>query len=285
MTEKQRFYFKSSPNTGFYWDGVLLEKFQSAYQDIAVIYHEEMGNTLLLDNYIMVAENDEHQYHELIVHPNCTQLSHHDRALIIGGGDGLCAEETLKYPFKHIDMVEIDEAVSKISQKYFSKQLGDTFDNPRLHTHYQDALTYLPQNNKYDFIALDLNDPAEDFMHSHPLYNGNFYDLCKSQLHHHGIMVTQVGCPYLFQEHFIRNVKMLKTMFKYHMVYGMYMRCYGTYQYFIACSDFIDFHKPNYEYMKKQLLAAQSAPLKLYNFNMHQSMFLLNTEIKNILLK
>lgn len=286
--EKQRFYFKSSPNTGFYWDGLLLEQFQSQYQKIGVIYNEEMGNTLILDDYIMVAQADEHQYHELIVHPNCLQLSNHNRALIIGGGDGLCAEEVLKYNFNKVDMVEIDEAVSQVSQKYFAQQLGDTFSNPYLQTHYEDALGFLNNlntNEKYDFIALDLNDPAEDFMHSHPLYSGSFYDLCKKHLQPTGIMVAQIGCPYLFQEHFLRNYKMLKTMFKHTMVYGMYMRCYGTYQYFVSCSDYIDFHHPNYVNMRKQLSHINSTPLKLYNINMHESMFFLNTEIKNILLK
>jgi spermidine synthase len=282
---KQRFYFKSSPETGFYWDGILLEEMTSPYQKLAMIYNEEMGNTLILDGYIMVAQADEHQYHELIVHPACTQLQTHHNALIIGGGDGLCAEETLKYNFKNIDLVEIDQAVSIISQKYFHQQLGDTFNNPRLHTHYQDALQFFPRPYLYDFIALDLQDPAEDFMHSHPIYSGDFYSKCKSQLAPNGIMVTQVGCPYLFQSHFLRNVKMLQKMFKHHMVFGQYMRCYGTYQYFIACSDSIDFHHPNYGHMQKVLHEISHPPLKLYNLKMHESMLLLNNEIKNILLK
>ena len=286
--EKQRFYFKSSSTTGFYWDGVLLEESNSPYQKVSVIYNEEMGNTLILDDYIMVTEKDEHQYHELIVHPNCSQLTSHNNALIIGGGDGLCAEELLKYKFNLIDMVEIDEDVSKVSQKYFSKQLGTTFNNPRLSTHYQDALIFLKNvspNNKYDFIALDLNDPAEDFMHSHPLYSNNFYELCKSHLSSTGIMVAQIGCPHLFQEHFLRNAKTLKSMFKYHMIYGMYMRCYGTYQYFIAGSDYINLNNPNYSYMEQQLSELNSKPLKLYNLDMHKGMFFINNEIKNILLK
>lgn len=286
--EKQRFYFKSSPTTGFYWDGILLEEMNSQYQKVSVLYNEEMGNTLILDDYIMVTENDEHQYHELIVHPNCSQLSSHNKALIIGGGDGLCAEEILKYQFQSVDMVEIDETVSTVSQRYFSKQLGNTFNNSRLHTHYQDALVFLndlPQNNSYDFIALDLNDPTEDFMHSHPLYSNNFYELCKSHLSSTGIMVAQIGCPILFQEHFLSNVKSLKNMFKYYMIYGMYMRCYGTYQYFIACSNSVDLHNPNYSYMEKELSKFDDKNLKLYNLDMHKGMFLLNNEIKSILLK
>lgn len=286
--KNERFYFKSSPTTGFYWDGKLLEESHSQYQKISVINNEEMGNTLILDDYIMISETDEHQYHELIVHPNCSQLSSHNRALIIGGGDGLCAEEMLKYQFQSVDMVEIDEQVSKVSQKYFSKQLGNTFSNSRLHTHYQDALVFLknlPKDNKYDFIALDLNDPTEDFMHSHPLYSSNFYELCKSHLSSKGVMVAQIGCPHLFQEHFLRNLKTLQSMFKHYMIYGMYMRCYGTYQYFIACSDYIDVNNPNYTYMEQQLLQLDSEPLKLYNLDMHKSMFFLNNEIKNILLK
>ena len=282
---KQRFHFKSTQDTGFFWDGILLEKFDSPYQEISVMHHEEMGNTLILDGYIMVTETDEHQYHELITHPNCSQLRQHGNALIIGGGDGLCAEEVLKYPFKRVDMVEIDQAVSTVSEKYFKKQLGDTFNNPKLKTYYQDALQFFPCDTIYDFIALDLNDPAEDFMHSHPLYSGEFYKTCKKQLDSNGIMVTQVGCPYLFQSHFLRNVKMLQKIFKYHIVYGQYMRCYGTYQYFIACSDTVDFQQPDYRHMKKQLKGAVKEPLKLYNLEMHEGMLLLNNEIKNILKK
>lgn len=277
----QRFYFKSSPSTGFYWDATLLHHSKSQWQDIKVIENPEMGKTLVLDDYIMVSQKDEHQYHELIVHPNCVQLPTFNNALIIGGGDGLCAEEMLKYPFDSVDLVEIDEAVSTVSREFFAQELGGTFNNVRFHPHYQDALQFFPHDKRYDFIALDLNDPAEDFMHSHPLYSGEFYQTCKNHLAEKSIMVVQVGCPYLFTPHFLRNIKMLKKMFKHVAIYGQYMRCYGTYQYFASCSDTIDVSHPDLSW--DLTLPVGYEKLKLYNIYMHPAMLVQSNEIRQIL--
>lgn len=279
----QRFYFKSSPFTGFFWDGILLEEVNSDYQNIKVISHPEMGNTLILDDYIMVTQKDEYQYHELITHPNCLQLKHWNKALIIGGGDGLCAEEVLKYPFNEVTLVEIDQTVSEISKKYFNNELKSTFENPRFNGLYQDALKFFPNNDKFDFIALDLNDPAEEFMHSHPLYSGDFYQSCKQSLSKDGIMVVQIGCPYLFTKHFQYNLKLLKSMFKHVAVYGQYMRCYGTYQFFAACSDHVFIDKPDFEIITQNLKNIGLSHLKLYNINMHKGMLMHNNEIIEIM--
>lgn len=278
----QRFYFKSSPSTGFYWDATLLHHSKSQFQDIKVIDNPEMGKTLVLDDYIMVSQKDEHQYHELIVHPNCVQLPSFNHALIIGGGDGLCAEEMLKYPFKSVNLVEIDEAVSTVSREFFQQELGGVFENTRFHTYYQDALKFFPNEQHYDFIALDLNDPAEDFMHSHPLYSGEFYETCKSHLAGSGIMCVQVGCPYLFTPHFLRNVNMLKNLFRHVAIYGQYMRCYGTYQYFASCSDTIDVTQPALDSWDLTLPVGYEK-LKLYNIHMHPAMLVQNNEIRQIL--
>lgn len=279
----KRFNFKSSPYTGFYWDGELLEEFNSKYQNVKMINHPEMGNTMILDDYIMVAEKDEHQYHELITHPNCLQLKSFNKALIIGGGDGLCAEELLKYPFESVTLVEIDKAVSDMAEKYFKSSLNNTFQNPRFKGIYQDALAFFPTTDKYNFIALDLNDPTEEFMHSHPLYSGDFYNSCKNSLEDDGIMVVQIGCPHLFTKHFKHNVELLKKQFKYVAIYGQYMRCYGTYQYFAACSDNIDLLHPDVNLIESQINKFGISNLKLYNTNMHKAMLMHNNEIIDIL--
>lgn len=283
MNNIERFYFKSSKHTGFFWDCKLLEHYKSDYQDIKMVYHPEMGNTLILDDYIMVTEKDEHQYHELITHPNCLQLHQHRQALIIGGGDGLCAEEVLKYPFDKVTLVEIDEEVSRACRRHFQSNLNGVFHNPRFETRYQDALAFFPNEYQYDFISLDLNDPAEDFMHSHPLYSEEFYTQCKKSLSQEGIMVVQIGCPYLFTAHFKRNYNLLISQFKHVVVYGMYMRCYGTYQFFAACSDFIDLNSPNISFMEKNIKKFGISELKLYNTDMHIGMLKHNNEINQII--
>lgn len=279
----QRFNFKSSHNSGYYFDGCLIKHVISNYQDIKIIYNQDMGHILLLDDKVMITEKDEYQYHELITHPNCLQLSQFEHALIIGGGDGLCAEELLKYPFKTVTQVEIDPIVSEISQEFFKTQLGNTFQNPKFITKYQDALTFFNDEKIYNYISLDLTDPDEEYTHSNPLYSGEFYNTCKEHLYDNGIIVVQIACPYLFKEHFKRNIAQLKNLFKYTALYGKYMRCYGTYQYFLACSSSIAVSHPNKNLLYDNMKLLGIYDLKLYNPDMHISMLTQNNEIISIL--
>lgn len=275
--------FKLAPDYSILINGEVLSKGKSNYQTWSMFKCDTLGITMVLDDYIMVAEKDEHQYHELIVHPNCLMLEQYNKALIIGGGDGLCAKRVLQYPFKKVTQVEIDEEVSNLSKKYFSHLIKDTFDNPRLEVKFSDALKFLPNNEKYDFISLDLNDPAEDFMHSHPLYSKDFYLKCQKNLNEGGIMVVQVGCPYFFTKHFKAQTKILQNMFKYTAVYGQFMRCYGVHQYFVAASNDVDVNHVDTHIIDKKIQSLGIDDLKLYNKDMHKAMIVMNNEIINIL--
>ena len=106
---------------------------------------------------------------------NINQLSIFNNALIIGGGDGLCAKRILEYPFKKVVQVEIDKYVSQLAEKYFKSQLENTFYDERLVLKEQDALQYFPSVEKYNFIALDLTDPQEDNQLSNNLFNDGKY--------------------------------------------------------------------------------------------------------------
>jgi spermidine synthase len=284
----ENFLFKTTDSTGYFFDGKLLHHEKTQYQDIKILHNKQMGNILLLNDYVMITQKDEYQYHELITHPNCIFLKEFNKALIVGGGDGLCARELLKYPFKKVELVEIDEKVSTLSQQYFNSELEGTFQNKRFSSYYQDALTFLDENykpvkeeEKYSFISLDLTDPTEEFSHAHPLFNGQYYQTCKNYLTQNGILVVQIGCPYTLETSFLNNVKQLKNIFQHVCIYGMYMRCYGTYQYFASASNTV-----NIEKMKQNIVLPQNyEKLKLYNTNMHEAMFYKNNEIINLLKK
>ena len=195
----QQFQFKTGSLAGYYFEAQLLHHEISPYQDIKIINSSIMGNMLLLNDCVMVAQKDEYQYHELITHPNCILLKQFNQALIIGGGDGLCARELLKYPFKKITLVEIDKKVSDVAKKYFSTELNNVFENKRFEPIYQDALTYLPtidpylieENKKFDCIALDLTDPTEEFEHANPLFNGEYYKTCKNYLNKNPFVIKK----------------------------------------------------------------------------------------------
>lgn len=278
-------YFKSNANSGYYFDCEEVESIQNAFQHLQILYSKDMGYMMSLDGHIMITQKDEYQYHEMIVHPNCLLLPEYERALIIGGGDGLCARELLKYPFHQVEQVEIDKDVSFYSQKYFSEQLGQTFSNPRFHAYYQDALTFFKDNTQYDFISLDLTDPDEDYAHSNALYSTQFYQTCHNHLKEQGIMVVQVACPYLFESHFRAQVHALSQIFPHYALYGKYMRCYGTYQYFMAVSQHLDLQNIDVGFLYKKMLQLNIGELKLYRPEWHQSIIIPSQEIINILKK
>lgn len=279
-----QFLFKTTQFGGYYFNGEILHQETTPYQEIKVIYNKEMGNMLLLNDCVMITQKDEYQYHELMVHPNCIQLESFNKALIIGGGDGLCARELLKYPFKKIELVEIDKKVPLITQQYFKKELEGTFENPILNTHFQDAINFLPkkteilESEKFDFISLDLTDPTEEFLHTHELFNGQYYKSCKKYLSEKGILVAQIGCPYTLEKSFLSSIKSLNEIFNHVIIYGLYMRCYGTYQYFASASNNIDLKNINIRHTPQKY-----NELKLYNTDFHQSLLILNNEIKTLL--
>ena len=277
----KNFLFYNTSKSGFSFQGDLLETIQTPYQKIDIIKTPDMGIMLCLDDYIMVTQVDEHQYHELIVHPSCILLKKYENALIIGGGDGFCCKEVIKYPFDNIIQIEIDEMVSKISQKYFHKELGSTFDNPIVKFLFQDALAFFPSKIKFDYISLDLNDPVQEGMHSHPLYSLEFYKKCSDSLNYDGFLAVQIGCPYTFNKHFTQNLQWLREIFPFVEVYGQYMRCYGTYQYFAKCS----FQKMdiNNEQIKQKMINFNLLNLKLYNPEYYKGLTQHSNEILNII--
>lgn len=263
----KKYEFKLNENVGFYWIAESLDVRNTKYQKIEIIQTNHFGKAMLLDNHVMFTEYDEHLYHEYIVYPNINQLSIFNNALIIGGGDGLCAKRILEYPFKKVVQVEIDKYVSQLAEKYFKSQLENTFYDERLVLKEQDALQYFPSVEKYNFIALDLTDPQEDNQLSNNLFNDGFYNDCKNALEEHGILIVQIGCPYLFPKHFNEQKIKLEKLFKYTCVYGGYMHCYGMHQYFIACSNNINLKNPNWKLIEKNYKKYNKA--KIYNLNLH----------------
>ncbi len=256
--------FKICENYSHEFVGEKIDEFNSIYQNIKVYDLNILGKTLVLDDYIMVADYDENIYHELMVHPACLLLNEYNRALIIGGGDLLCAKRLLQYPFKIIDQFEIDIEVTNMMLKHFNHhQSFQTFTHHRFNPQYQDALQAIPKiQYEYDFISLDLNDPAQEEMKSNPLFTLDFYRNCYKKLSPNGLMTVQIGCPETFKEHFEKQVENLNKIFNYHLIYGQYMRCYGTYQFFyLGSKKEIHYHE---KYVKDKL-----SLYKISKFNYH----------------
>ena len=88
----------------------------SEYQSIKIYNTVEYGNVLVLDNDVNIAESD-YIYTETITGSGQEDYSG-KTVLILGGGDGGMLREVLKHSPKFVTMVEIDEKVVYLCQKY-----------------------------------------------------------------------------------------------------------------------------------------------------------------------
>ncbi len=162
---------------------------QSEFQRIDVFESQEFGRILTLDGFLMVTEKDEFIYHDMITHIPMATNPNIKKVLVIGAGDGGAIRELLRYKtITHIDMVEIDEEVVKVSKKYLPFTACGLTDE-RVHLHYEDGLKYVRgKDGEYDLIIVDSTDP---FGPGEGLFTKEFYGNCFHALNDEGILVNQ----------------------------------------------------------------------------------------------
>lgn len=167
---------------------------ESEFQRIDVFDSPEFGRFLVLDGYMMLTEKDEFIYHEMITH---VPMAVHPRVrdvLVIGGGDGGACRELIRYgEIEHIDLVDIDEEVTKVCRKYLPFTACG-LDDPRVHVHFEDGLKFIrTKSDAYDLIIVDSTDP---FGPGEGLFTREFYGNCYKALRDDGIMVNQHESPF-----------------------------------------------------------------------------------------
>ena len=167
----------------------------SPYQQIAIIETERLGRMMVLDGCVMLTERDEFFYHEMLAHPALCTHPNPERVLVIGGGDGGTVREALRYPeVEHIDLVELDEMVVRLSQEYLPEISGKLTD-PRVSMYFEDGVAFMARHAaSYDVIMIDSTDPVGP---AAGLITESFFQNCKQALRPGGIIVMQSGSPFL----------------------------------------------------------------------------------------
>lgn len=92
---------------------------QTPYQDI-VITGRGARLSLFLNGRLQLDSEDEHIYHEMLVHPALMALGRPPRdVLVLGGGDGLAVREILKWrSVQRITLVDLDPAMTRLARTY-----------------------------------------------------------------------------------------------------------------------------------------------------------------------
>lgn len=184
---------------------------RTPYQRI-VVTRSRRGFNLYLDGHLQFTSQDEHRYHEAIVHP--AFAAHPEpvrRVLVLGGGDGLAVREALRYPeVEHVTLVDLDPAITRLAATHalFVTQNQGALGHPAVEVVNADAMVWLHQRYEalqqsragggeggegFDVIVVDFPDPNNFALGK--LYTTRFYRLLRTALAARGRLVVQSTSP------------------------------------------------------------------------------------------
>ncbi|MBM4374764.1 MAG: polyamine aminopropyltransferase [Deltaproteobacteria bacterium] len=187
-----------------YFGAPIVYATQSSYQRL-VITQTRHTTRLFLNGQLQFSSDDEHRYHETLVHPAVAALGHAPKhALVLGGGDGLAVRELLRYPeLERVTLVDLDPAVTGVFRTVtLARTLnGGALDDPRVTVRNEDAFAYLEGcKDSFDLALVDFPDPGNYAVGK--LYTLTFYQRLRQRLSTRGIAVVQTTSPYFARRSF-----------------------------------------------------------------------------------
>lgn len=203
-----------------YEDAVILSE-DTPYQHITVTKrrvspHTPPVYTLFLNGRTQFSSEDEHIYHEFLVHPGVLASARHDDVLIIGGGDGLALRNLLEWEPRRVTLMDLDEGVVRLFRDPFNKGGGavnqpllalnkNSLRDPRLNLVFADAYNgvdeFIAKKHRFDTIIVDLPDPSHPDLNK--LYSVSFYKKMRHILAGDGAIVVQSTSPYHAKRAFV----------------------------------------------------------------------------------
>ena len=256
----------------------IVESTKSEYQRIDVIDTKDFGKMLVLYGSLMVCDNDNNAYNEMITHPPLFSHPAPQKVLIIGGGDCGALTEVMKHPeVEHCTMCEIDKEVVEVSKRHFP-YLTEGINDARAHVLFADGKKFIEESNeKFDVIILDLSDPVGP---AADLFQKEFHQKVYDCLNDDGILVAQTESPFYNKNTVISLYSNLTDIFPICKMYTCFMPIYpSTFWSFGFCSKkydpLKDFDQERYDNLK---LAT-----KYYNNDIHYGAFALPQFAKELL--
>lgn len=181
-----------------------LHEEQSPYQRIEIFETEKFGNLMVIDGFVMLTGRDNFLYHEMMSHPALFTHPEPKRVVIIGGGDCGTLREVLRHDsIEHALQVEIDERVTRISEKYFP-ELCESNNDPRAEFYFGDGIRWMAEAapGSVDVVIVDSTDPIGP---AKGLFTEAFYRDCFNAMGEHGVLVQQSESP-------LYHMRILKPM-------------------------------------------------------------------------
>ncbi len=255
---------------------------ETRYQKVEIINTDTFGYCLILDGKIQSAQADEYIYHESLIHPAMVLHPHPQRIMIVGGGEGSVIREILKHPsVKKVVMVDIDQEVVELCEKYLPSWSDGAIRDPRVELIFMDARQYLEQTgDTFDIIFSDLTEPIDDGP-SYLLFTKEFFEIVHNRLAEEGIMALQSGSfnPLLIGCHTAIN-NTLSKVFKHVFSYAAFIPSYDATWGFSLASKNYNPDDMNREETDNCLKDRNIHSLKYYDGETHQHMFSIPRDIR-----
>jgi spermidine synthase len=216
---------------------------QSAYQRI-IVTQGKTGFALYLNNNLQFASQDEHRYHEALVHPAFAALPKGSvkRVLIAGGGDGLAVREVLKYPeVESITLVDLDPEMTRMSRDLdlVRTQGQGLLADPRVTVINQDAMVYVAGDvGLFDLEIVDFPDPNNLALGK--LYTSRFYASATRHLTPQGAMVVQSTSPFYSRQSFWCVVQTIEASGLHVLPYHTFVPAFGEWGFSLARREAFD---------------------------------------------
>ena len=178
----------------------LLFRTKSPYQEIMLTRIPDGEIALYLDGGIQfVSGHDDQVYHWTLATAPALMLKKPEKALILGGGDGLAARNLFEFPsIQKVTMVELDPMIVDVSRRHpLLRALNKgSFDNPKMDLKIMDARKFAAQRPKelYDLVIVDFTDPLDTSMAD--LFSAPFYRSMGDHMKRSGIMAVQSSTAY-----------------------------------------------------------------------------------------
>src|SRR6185436_11420438 len=148
---------------------------------------------------------------------------------------------------EQVTMVEIDGDVIQVAKEHFKAVHNGVFDNPKLRVLVDDGMKFVRETQeKFDLIALDLNDP--------------------------------MGRP----ERVAELAQRLNSVFRIVRPYTMYIPLYGSQWAMAVCSDKLDPKAYTADEIDRRIEARKMQELRYYNGETHEGVFALPNFVRDL---
>jgi spermidine synthase len=261
----------------------LLYQVKSTAHEKLIIDNAHFGRMMMIDGIVQFSSADAFILHEMMSHVALLAHGHVEHVLIVGGGDGGLAAEVLKHQsIRRLVQVETDPQVVRLAGAYFAEMNASAFRDVRFHLHIGDGADFVATTDeRFDLILVDSADSGGV---SPPRFTEAFYRHARGCLKPGGVVIAQLGLPFLHALAFPAAMKRLATVFPRVSCYLVPVPClFGGPLAFGWASGALSADRPELDVLSERYSAAR-IETRYYTPEVHRAAFALPRYLKDAVL-